>query len=522
MDQASDPFEHSVEYDLLHSEAGAYLLARYRLENEIHHGINSKLFLLTDLSSGDKHVLKAVHRRPSDGDLAILTRLQHPNLVQVFEVRMGERYTYFVKEFIVGINAKAAIQEHGSFSYREGLRIAMALCNVLHYLHSHKPHPIIYRDLKPENILICDGGSIKLIDLDSIRQYKAESEGDTLFIGTEGYAAPEQFGFSQTDSRTDVYTFGATLYTLLTGCSPAKLRTNKGLPAQETPELSRGVLRIITRCMRFSPEDRYHQIADVQKDLMLLDKPRAIALLLGLPRRTAVLYGLAAVLAILIFATYSSSHGYRIPEGVRAALEDEMPDFIQVPSPAAEIPLPSPTEPLPTPAPSHPPTPPPRRYIVHNPDPDFTVKTDQTYLIITYPEDSITQEYSFDGMHWQLYTEPLTITQSVYVYTRARLPDDSYVTGGIDLTNTGTPPPRRYIIQIADPVNTVKTDRTHLEIIYPEDSVTQEFSFNNVDWYPYIGPMIIDEPVYVYNRARLPDDSYVTGGINLTNTGQKE
>ena len=75
-------------------------------------------------------------------------------------------------------------------------------CEVLIYLHEFKPNPIIYRDMKPSNIIIDKNGNIKLIDFGIAREYKEQSECDTVYIGTRGYAAPEQYGFGQTNTAS--------------------------------------------------------------------------------------------------------------------------------------------------------------------------------------------------------------------------------------------------------------------------------------------------------------------------------
>lgn len=95
---------------------------------------------------------------------------------------------------------------------------AWQLCDVLRYLHERN---YVYRDMKPGNILLRPDGRLALIDFGTMRVYKPGKAGDTVCLGTRGYAAPEQFGgMGQTDARTDIYGLGATLYYLATGCNP--------------------------------------------------------------------------------------------------------------------------------------------------------------------------------------------------------------------------------------------------------------------------------------------------------------
>lgn len=89
---------------------------------------------------------------------------------------------------------------------------AKQICDVFGYLHSRKP-PIIYRDLKPANVMLKPDGQIMIIDFGTAREFKETSIEDTSCLGTQGYAAPEQYGgHGQTDARTDIYTLGATMY----------------------------------------------------------------------------------------------------------------------------------------------------------------------------------------------------------------------------------------------------------------------------------------------------------------------
>ena len=81
------------------------------------------------------------------------------------------------------------------------------LCRVLQYLHNNRPNPIIYRDMKPSNIMLQPDGRLKLIDFGIAREYKRGNTDDTTYIGTRGYAAPEQFGKSQSDARTDTVSY---------------------------------------------------------------------------------------------------------------------------------------------------------------------------------------------------------------------------------------------------------------------------------------------------------------------------
>ena len=100
-------------------------------------------------------------------------------------------------------------------SQEEIVRLCIKLADVLIYLHNQTP-PVIHRDIKPENIIVTENEDVVLIDFDIARTFKTAEESDTAFFGTKGYAPPEQYGFAQTDTRSDIYSFGVLLRFLLT------------------------------------------------------------------------------------------------------------------------------------------------------------------------------------------------------------------------------------------------------------------------------------------------------------------
>lgn len=114
------------------------------------------------------------------------------------------------------------------------------LCDVLRFLHRHH---ILHRDIKPSNLLLGGDGHIRLIDFDAAREEKAEAESDTRLLGTRGYAPPEQYGFAQTDERTDIYALGITVRELL-GEKAEKLRWR----------------HILKKCTALEPKKRYHHV----------------------------------------------------------------------------------------------------------------------------------------------------------------------------------------------------------------------------------------------------------------------
>lgn len=124
--------------------------------------------------------------------------------------------------------------------------------------------PIIYRDMKPSNVMLKPDGNVMLIDFGTAREFKYSSVADTTCLGTQGYAAPEQFGgHGQTDARTDIYCLGATMYHLVTGHNPATPPYEMYPIRQWNPMLSSGLEEIILKCTQRNPEDRYQSCAEL-------------------------------------------------------------------------------------------------------------------------------------------------------------------------------------------------------------------------------------------------------------------
>lgn len=117
---------------------------------------------------------------------------------------------FVIEEFIDGKNLDEYIANQ-AFSADKLFNIFNQLCNATHFLHANYSTEIIHRDIKPSNILVAESGQVKLIDFGIARNFEENANNDTHKFGTVGYASPEQFGFSQTDVRSDVYSLGRVL-----------------------------------------------------------------------------------------------------------------------------------------------------------------------------------------------------------------------------------------------------------------------------------------------------------------------
>jgi len=203
-------------------------------------------------------------------EVEILQKLSHPNLPQVVDFFKEEGRSYLVMEFIWGESLEKRLEGAQSpLMERQVLQWAVQICEVLDYLHTRRP-PIIFRDLKPSNIMVSNAGAIKLVDFGIARTYKENKLQDTIALGSENYAAPEQWGQAQTDARSDLYGLGATMYHLLANMPPSPAF----LPSEPQPvnvlnsALSADTVQIVSKAMSRRREDRYGSAAEMKKALL--------------------------------------------------------------------------------------------------------------------------------------------------------------------------------------------------------------------------------------------------------------
>ena len=181
----------------------------------------------------------------------MLLHINHINLPIVYEVTQKENKVIVLEEFIDGITI-ADILDIDLFHENGAQKIIEELCNALTVLHEKG---IIHRDIKPENVMIDNDGNVKLIDFDAAKLFKFNSRNDTTEIGTVGFAAPEQYGLTQSDARSDIYALGVLLNVMLTHNHPA-VKLCSGKPA-----------RIVEKCVNTFKEKRYQTVVELKRSL---------------------------------------------------------------------------------------------------------------------------------------------------------------------------------------------------------------------------------------------------------------
>ena len=259
-------------------EIGQVFDGRYKILKILGQGGMSKVYMAENIKLGNYWAIKEIYKKPDSQidflvEPNILKRLNHPLLPRIFDIIEEDSAVYIIVDYIEGMSLDRELAKVGKFPESLVINWARQICEVLAYLHSFKPNPIIYRDMKPSNIILMPDGSIKLIDFGIAREYKNNSDSDTVYIGTRGYAAPEQYGGSQTNVMTDIYSLGVTLYSLVTGKKPND--PPYGIKPFGSPDinLSETLLHIIVKCTRQDPSQRYQSVREIITELDEMANP---------------------------------------------------------------------------------------------------------------------------------------------------------------------------------------------------------------------------------------------------------
>lgn len=176
-----------------------------------------------------------------------------PYIPHIFECIENEEELIVIEEYLTGQNLEEILTER-SIPEEEAVTIILQLCRALKPLHLAEP-AIICRDLKASNVMITMNKEVKVIDFDIARTYQAGQHCDTELMGTKEYAAPEQYGFRQTDARTDIYALGVLLNYMILRRYPVDVMVSGRLE------------RIVSKCLEMNPDDRYQNVDELKEDL---------------------------------------------------------------------------------------------------------------------------------------------------------------------------------------------------------------------------------------------------------------
>lgn len=253
--------------------SGMIWMNRYQIVKVLGRGGMGTVYLVEDLKlKGKLWALKEISHPQGDyqgfvDEAEILVRMQHPHLPQLVDYYPPNLngQSYLIMEYIRGETLARRFERDGrKMSNEHAVHIALQLCDLFHYLHHELPVPIIYRDLKPSNIMVNESLHVTLIDFGIARKFDHSKHQDTMHIGTAGFAAPEQYGGTQSDPRTDLFTLGALLYYLLSGGH--YYFTGKPLESWNAT-LPASLCRIVEKLTAPDPKDRYSSAWETRDDL---------------------------------------------------------------------------------------------------------------------------------------------------------------------------------------------------------------------------------------------------------------
>ncbi|HHX65840.1 MAG TPA: protein kinase [Chloroflexi bacterium] len=250
--------------------AGGGMAWIYEVEERLPNG-TARVWAMKELriDADDNHTAEE-SRHLFEQEANILVQLDHPNLPQVSAYFQQNGRSYLVMEFIHGESLEKRLERaNAPLMESEVVDWAVQICDVLSYLHT-RPRPVIFRDMKPSNVMVTPEGRAMLIDFGIARTYKSGQRRDTISMGSENYAAPEQWGKAQTDPRADIYGLGATLYHLLTNVPPlpAFVPTPRVPVRQYNPAVSEATAAVIERAMSEDREQRYPTAAAMGEALL--------------------------------------------------------------------------------------------------------------------------------------------------------------------------------------------------------------------------------------------------------------
>lgn len=259
-------FEEKLSKLYTEPELPAELSEKYEIKSCLKYNDEKQVYLLKDKEDNKEYILKCACNQYYSMIHKEYEMLQKAskliNCPKPVSFISNEGTCFLIKEYIEGKTLKERVEEN-VLSDRKIIDIISKLSDDIAKLHSSEP-PIILRDIKPENIIEANCEYI-LIDFDSSREYDETLNSDTEYVGTRATAAPEQFGYSQTDARTDIYALGMLMLYMKTA----------GFD-RDTPVTSK-LDRVIKKCIAFSPNERYASVSDLKKALNFKTKYTLIA-----------------------------------------------------------------------------------------------------------------------------------------------------------------------------------------------------------------------------------------------------
>ncbi len=262
---------------------GMYIADRYEIVGKIGAGGMSDVYKAKDHILGRFVAIKVLKQEFSE-DLNFVTKfrteaqsaasLEHPNIVNIYDVGSEDGMYYIVMEYVEGITLKTYVEKKGHLTFKESVSIAIQVARGIESAHNKN---IIHRDIKPQNIIISTEGKVKVTDFGIARAASANTISSDV-MGSVHYASPEQARNGFVDTRSDIYSLGIVMYEMVTGRVPFDGETTVAVAIQHLQEempqpsayaekLPISMEKIILKCAQKNPDRRYQTIEDLLNDL---------------------------------------------------------------------------------------------------------------------------------------------------------------------------------------------------------------------------------------------------------------
>lgn len=264
-------------------EIGSFLSDRYEILSKVGAGGMSDVYKAKDHILSRFVAIKVLKQEFSE-DSSFVTKfraeaqsaagLEHPNIVNIYDVGSENGLYYIVMEYVEGITLKTYIEKKGQLSFKESASIAIQVARGIEAAHNKN---IIHRDIKPQNIIISTDGKVKVTDF-GIAKATSSNTISSDVMGSVHYASPEQARNGFVDGRSDIYSLGIVMFEMVTGRVPfdgdttvavalQHLQEEIAKPSIYAPDLPISFEKIILKCTQKTPDRRYQTIEELLTDI---------------------------------------------------------------------------------------------------------------------------------------------------------------------------------------------------------------------------------------------------------------
>ena len=268
---------------------GSLVENRYRVTARIGHGGMAEVYEGNDIIGKKTVAIKLIRKDVMENpvnlirfknEATIAASLNHPNIVKVYNHGTVDGVPYIANEFIKGQNLKQVLDFRTCVPIEEAVDYMIQLASALDYAHQHG---IVHRDVKPDNLYVMGDGTIKLGDF-GIAQTDASEQltsKDSEIVGSVHYLAPEITSGRPATGQSDIYSAGVTFFELITGHVPyiknsaidiavAHVKEKFPSPKKYLPNCPKEIERIIFKCVKKNPRERYLTAKELHDDLVAL------------------------------------------------------------------------------------------------------------------------------------------------------------------------------------------------------------------------------------------------------------